>query len=176
MSGESMVPPACAGPEEPLEPFMPSGRGDWRLTAAGAFVGIAAGGLVASVLTHLGNRYEWAAVRCELPAALAATLGIWIFRRGRGVRLGLAGAAAALAAMILGDLFRIAAQSPLFELESHFRVSAAWMILRSWLPRVIRGYLSGMLHADWMTYLLYAFGMYLGWHVCSSGHESDKEA
>jgi len=129
------------------------------LAVAGAAVGIAAAGMVVSLLSLVE---ELAQVRLGLHEPLAATLaalGVWRFGPVRGVRAGLLGVAAALTAMLLCDLFRAVGALPVIEWHHVPRQFAALFRLR-----------------HWNRLLLYAFGAYVGWHLCSAGRVAPRSS
>jgi len=117
--------------------------GTLRLSLAGAFAGIAAGGFLVAVMSFLQTWSGWRLTRCEPAAALLGALG---------------GVAAALFAMLLGDAFRVAATMSLpdwVEIPERLRVSLALVDWRHWWHY-------------WPRLLRYGFGMYAGWYLCSA--------
>jgi len=136
-----------ADPRRPAD-----GRYGWRLSLAGALAGIAAGGLLVSLLTHLGLTRDWYAFghppAAEIAAALLGALGVWCFSSGRSVDEGMLGMGAAFLAMLLGDAFRVMAATAVDD----------WQ----WVPHE----LSRSFHwRYWPRLMCYAFGVYIGWYV-----------
>lgn len=135
-------------------PPEPEAADRWQLVSAGAMAGVAAAVFVASLLAHARVRYGWWVGSYEPVAALLGALGVWCFGTGRGVRAGLIGVAVALIAMLLGDLFMMMADSLAPRDWSHapLRVLGEFQAGRNW-PKLLR----------------YAFGVYIGWHLCAAG-------
>jgi len=132
--------------------------GTLRLSLAGAFAGIAAGGFLVAVMSFLQTWSGWRLTRCEPAAALLGALGVWCFTPAPGARRALGGVAAALFAMLLGDAFRVAATMSLpdwVEIPERLRVSLALVDWRHWWHY-------------WPRLLRYGFGMYAGWYLCSA--------
>ncbi len=126
--------------------------GQWQLVAAGAMTGIAAAGLMVSVVTHLNRAAGWHVQGHEPAAAFLGALGIWFFGAGGSVGRGLLGVVAALLAMLLGDLFAVMALMPLPD----------WGGAPAQLLTLFRWH-------HWPKLVRYAFGMYLAWYICSAG-------
>ncbi len=126
--------------------------GRWRLPAAGAVVGIGAAGFLASVLTFVWLPPGPYAGGCEPVAALVGALGVWCFSPGREVREALMGAGAALAAMLLCDVFGLMGRT--FVLD--------WGEIPGMLVRSFHWY-------NWPRLVRYGFGLYVGWHICYAG-------
>lgn len=132
--------------------------GAWRLSLAGAFAGIAAGGFLIAATSFLQTWFNWYAGHYEPAAALLGALGVWCFTPKPGVRKGLGGIIAALLAMLLGDTFRVMAAMSLSDwAEIPVRFSVSLMRL-DW----------GHWWHYWPRLLRYGFGMYVGWYLCSA--------
>jgi len=143
-------------------------RFSWQLSVAGAIAGISAGGFLVAVLTHVSRTWGWHVRVYEPAAALLGALGVWGFSPRRGSKEGLIGMGAALLAMLLGDVFRTMAFTALEDwgevpqlLLRRFgwrRSPQAWFSWRYW-PKLLR----------------YAFGLYIGWYLCSAGRAGAPE-
>lgn len=135
------------------------GHARWQLLTAGALAGISAGGFLVSLITHLHQREIIYIGTYEPAAALLGALGVWLFGSRRGAREGLIGIGAALLAMLVGDVFRT--------------MSLTWMDDWGRVP----GLLIRRFHwRYWPRLLRYAFGMYIGWYLCSAGRARESEA
>ena len=113
-----------------------------------ALTGIAIGGFLVSLATQLYLLRGWYIGNYELLAALAAALGVWAFAGARNFTNGLLGAAAALAAMLLGDSFRAMAFNQFLEWSAIPNMLKSQFEAEAW-PKVIR----------------YAFGVYIGGYL-----------
>ena len=142
-------------------PWTEDERAERRLSMAGALIGVAAGGFLVTVLGHMGSISDWYMGRyqpaAEPAAALLGALGVWCCTPRRGLRTGLLGMAAALLAMLLGDVFRVLAAS-----------APEWRAVPRELLRSFRWH-------HWPRLLCYGFGIYLGWYLGSAGHRDAAE-
>ena len=137
----------------------PGGQGLWPLMAAGAFMGMATGGFVASVMVRFLGSGGAFAPTYEGPAALVAGLGVWLFSPQRTVGGAVTGAIAAAAAMLLGDLFR--AMSLLDP--------AGWRTAPVLVAQTFRD-------GSWTKLVRYAFGVYVGWYLGYHGRACWRKA
>jgi len=139
------------------------GQGGWRLSLAGALVGVAAGGLLVSLLAHLGLLRDWYAFghppSGEAAAALLGALGVWCFGPRRSVDSGVLGMGAALGAMLLGDVFRVMAATPLDD----------WR----WIPTEIS---RSFRWRYWPRLMCYGFGVYIGWFLATAPRPAKRAA
>jgi len=138
------------------------GPGDSQISMAGGLAGVAAGGFLVTWLSYLELRTDWFVQAYEPAAALLGALGVYLFSTRHEIKEGLLAMAAALLAMLLGDVFRA-------------RLVGAWTdapveVLRSF--RV----------APWAKGVRYGFGLYVGWYLGSAdlgrpaaGGEVDEE-
>ena len=127
---------------------------------AGAMAGIAAGGFLVALLTHLHQTRRWYVGSYEPAAALIAALGMWCFNSRGGMRAAAAGLAAALLAMLLGDTFRLMAHTGIDDWAAvPLRLLRRLWRLGSW-PKLLR----------------YAFGMYIGGYLGYAGHTTARVA
>ena len=134
--------------------------GSWKLSLAGAMVGVAAGGFLVSLLVRLNTlapigfipygKY-WYIITYEPAVALLGALGVWCFSSKGGARVGLLGIFTALLAMVLGDIFRVMASLPPYD----------WAEVPFGLARLFRC-------GGWSKLLRYAFGTYTAWYLCSA--------
>ena len=120
---------------------------------------MATGGFVASVMVRfLGSGGSFAPTY-EGPAALVAGMGVWLFCPQRSIGGALAGAGAAVVAMILGDLFR--AMSLLDP--------AGWRVAPALVAASFR-------EGSWTKLVRYAFGAYVGWYLGYHGRAGWRKA
>lgn len=131
---------------------------DWRLPMAGALAGAAAGGFVVAMLSHVYRASGWYVGSYEPLAALCAGLGCWFASPQGGVKSGLIGGGAALAAMLLGDLFR----------------EMSFSLLSDWHRAPLR-VLAHFTARNWPKLVRYGFGVYLGWHLAVAGSSRAAE-
>lgn len=131
-----------------------------RRAAAGALVGIAAGGFFVALLAHMRIRTNWSVGAYEPAAALLAALGTWCFGARRGRRDGRLAAGAALAAMLLGDFFWTRAHTP----------HGTWWqaVVRTFAEFGCRGGHASPGWSVWPKLVRYGFGVYIGWFVGSA--------
>lgn len=138
------------------------------LVMAGAALGISTGVFLITVFQYAGILPPFTPIPTsggsyiegyELLVALLAASGIWAFCPVEDDASGLLGAGAALAAMLLADVFRTLGSLPPHEwLEAPGR----------FVKLFVWGY--------WPKLLRYVFGMYLAWYVCSRGRARGGEA
>jgi hypothetical protein len=127
-----------------------------------------AGGFLVAAMEHISRVSGWHVVWYEPAAALLGGLGVWAFSARRDRRTGWIAVAAALAAMLLGELYRgMSAVAfadwisvPGYIMEDAFR---------------LRLFGRGAPDFDWHVWpklLRYAFGMFIGWYLGTS-HDAE---
>ena len=132
------------------------------LVVASSLVGIAGGVLLVTVLRRLRilppfmpmpSSTGWYIGGYELLVALVGATGVFVFCPLGGRTKALAGAGAALAAMLLADLCRSMSYLPVWEWAD--APAGVWSMFR-W--------------GGWTKILRYTFGVYVAGYLCSGEH------
>jgi len=140
---------------------LPANTGTRLLVAAGAALGVSAGVFLVTVFQYAGilppftpipRSAGWYIEGYEPLVALLAAAGVWAFCPERDTASGLFGAGAALAGMLLADVFRTLGSLP----------PPDWLEAPG---RFVRLFVWGY----WPKTLRYVFGTYAAWYVCSRG-------
>jgi hypothetical protein len=121
----------------------------WPLILASAAVGVAVGGFATTVITHLWLKTNWTIRAYEPVAAFFGVFSLWTFIGRRNRITGLVGVAAALGAMLLGDLFRV--------------LMCKWGSVPFFPP-------GPLVWPVAEKALRYAFGLYIGWYLTGRWH------